>query len=143
MMYKITLDTNVILAGYFWKGDSSEILLYLIPDSVEWAISPYIIDECKRVMTRQPFRLKLEKQGRTLDDIVQDIKTKSSLIVPTQVVPVVARDSTDDHIVACAYESLSDYLVSFDNDLLDIKQYKSIPIVSPATFLVAYRKTNI
>jgi len=47
----------------------------------------------------------------------------------------IARDPQDDKFLACATEGTADYLVSGDEELLQIKVYEGTQIVSPADFL--------
>ena len=46
-----------------------------------------------------------------------------------------SRDPDDDEILAAAVAGQVDLVVSGDNDLLTLKQYRSIPILSPADAL--------
>jgi len=46
----------------------------------------------------------------------------------------VVRDPADDMILACAIAAKSDYLVSRDDDLLSLKTYERIAVVSPEEF---------
>jgi hypothetical protein len=45
------------------------------------------------------------------------------------------RDKKDNRILECAMESGSDYLVTGDRDLLALKEYKNVKIVTPREFL--------
>lgn len=46
-----------------------------------------------------------------------------------------SRDPEDDKFLAAAIEGRVEYVVTGDRDLLDLKQYKGVRIVSPAEFL--------
>jgi len=59
----------------------------------------------------------------------QSVVTEGKLAVK------MARDPQDDKFLACATEGTADYLVSGDEDLLQIKFYEGKQIVSPADFL--------
>ena len=56
-------------------------------------------------------------------------------MVPHVRVEVVERDSDDNRILECSQTSGSDYIVTGDKDLLDLKQYAGARIVRPAEFL--------
>lgn len=49
--------------------------------------------------------------------------------------PAVCRDRKDDFLIAHAVLASADYLVSWDKDLLDLKQVEGVAIVSPPEFL--------
>jgi predicted nucleic acid-binding protein len=40
----------------------------------------------------------------------------------------------DDNVIACAVAAGADYLVTGDSDLLVLKQYENITIISPRNF---------
>jgi len=44
-------------------------------------------------------------------------------------------DPDDDHVLACAVAAQADLIVSGDPDLLNLKSYQHIPIVSPVEAL--------
>ncbi|MBI4440724.1 putative toxin-antitoxin system toxin component, PIN family [Candidatus Woesearchaeota archaeon] len=138
---KVTLDTNVILSAYFWQGDSYKVM-QLIPYELNWYISPFILGECTRIMGNPDLKFshKLKDAGKTLDDIVTDMTSKSTLVVPTMTIHAVAKDPSDDHIIECAYASQSDFLISKDYYLLNLKKYANIPILRPEWFLEEYAK---
>ncbi|RZT05809.1 putative PIN family toxin of toxin-antitoxin system [Duganella sp. BK701] len=46
------------------------------------------------------------------------------------IIPKVSRDPKDDVVLACALQSHTDAIVSGDRDLLSLKQYQNIPIVT-------------
>ena len=56
--------------------------------------------------------------------------------------PSVSRDPKDDYLIAQAIVARADYLVSRDNDLLDLGQVAGVRIVSPPTFLRILRETG-
>lgn len=46
----------------------------------------------------------------------------------------ICRDADDDNILAAAVAGLCDYIITGDNDLLEIRQYKNIQILNPRMF---------
>jgi len=46
----------------------------------------------------------------------------------------VCKDPDDDLILACARESVADYIVTGDEDLLALKDYQGTSIISPREF---------
>jgi predicted nucleic acid-binding protein len=62
--------------------------------------------------------------------------TKSSEIVMPQTIPnVIKEDPDDNHILACALAGKANLIVSRDLDLLRLKTYETIGIMSPIDFL--------
>lgn len=53
-------------------------------------------------------------------------------MTPAPIPPTVLDDPDDDHVLACALASNAELIVSGDRDLLSLKTFRSIPIVTPA-----------
>jgi uncharacterized protein len=60
----------------------------------------------------------------------QSVVTEGELTVS-----IVSRDPEDNKFLACAQEGKADYLVTGDDDLLNIKSHEGTLIVPPAAFL--------
>ncbi|MDH5740882.1 MAG: PIN domain-containing protein [Nitrospira sp.] len=57
------------------------------------------------------------------------------LVNPQRVIRVVAEDPADDEVLACALAARAHYIVSGDTDLLRLRSYRGIPILSPRLFV--------
>jgi predicted nucleic acid-binding protein len=51
------------------------------------------------------------------------------------VVVVASRDSDDDHVLGCAVASAAALIITGDKDLLSLRQFQGVVIVTPSTFL--------
>lgn len=63
-----------------------------------------------------------------------DILSDAAVVTPSQKVNV-CRDQHDNKFIECAIAAGADYIVSEDEDLLIIKEYGKIKIVSADAFL--------
>jgi putative PIN family toxin of toxin-antitoxin system len=63
---------------------------------------------------------------------INDIRKVVEIVHPLQEVKAV-RDPDDDKILECALEAKAGVVLSFDKDLLDMKEYKGIKIVHPSS----------
>lgn len=54
------------------------------------------------------------------------------MVIPAPITPVILADPDDDHVLACALAAQADLIVSGDADLLNLKTYQGIPIITPA-----------
>lgn len=61
------------------------------------------------------------------------------LVAKIPVIKVVANDPNDDMVVACAIKAKAQYIVTRDDDMLVIKKYKGIKIVTPEEFMEVLR----
>ncbi|GAQ94510.1 putative toxin-antitoxin system toxin component, PIN family [Thermodesulfovibrio aggregans] len=62
--------------------------------------------------------------NEAVTDVIQDSLTISGI----------CKDKDDDNIIACAVASNADYIVTGDTELLSVKKYKRIRILSPRDF---------
>jgi putative PIN family toxin of toxin-antitoxin system len=62
---------------------------------------------------------------------MNDIRKVVTIVHPTEKLSVV-RDPDDNKIIECALEAKAEVIVSFDKDLLDMKEYREIKIVHPS-----------
>ena len=64
-------------------------------------------------------------------EILEKVLTFVTLVNPTKRVKVVKEDPDDDIIIECALESNSKYVITYDQHLLNLKEYQGIRIIRP------------
>ena len=80
----------------------------------------------------------LEKyHGYQLPSFLPEFTKIVSVIEPLSHVRV-CRDPDDNKFIECALDGQCNYIVSGDKDLLDIKRFKNIRIISVSEFLGLY-----
>ena len=62
-------------------------------------------------------------------------KVEAKVVVPAYIPDVIKEDPDDNHILACALAGNANLIVSRDLDLLRLKTYGTIGIISPIDFL--------
>ena len=65
----------------------------------------------------------------------EDIVVLSHLVGGERQVERASRDSDDDKYIAAAIEGRAGFVVAGDSDLLDLKEYEGVRIVTPRAFL--------
>lgn len=126
-MNKVTFDTNILISSTLWKNSVSRKLLdKLILQSKEIFITKEILEEYCKVLKRD-FNLSEEE----IKEKAELILSLTKIIIPLTRIDVVKEDSTDNKILECAFESRSDYIISYDQHLLKMKEYKNIKIIKP------------
>ena len=61
---------------------------------------------------------------------LQDIRRVVKIVHPTIKLEI-SRDSDDNKIIECAVEAKANIILSFDKDLLDLKEYDNIKLIHP------------
>ena len=129
---RIVADTNVFLSGIFWKGNFSSQIIELWRDrKIELVSSISIIDELTKNL--RGFKIKMD------EEIVQEwentILENSLLVEPKEKIEIVKDDEEDNKFIEAAVAGKSDYIITQDNHLLRIKEFKGIKILTPKEFL--------
>ncbi len=73
--------------------------------------------------------------GYSIHDMRGKLQSLTNLVTPTKTVDVVKCDPPDNRILECALEAKSDFIISEDKDLLRLRSYEGIPIVTVFEFL--------
>ena len=124
------LDTNVIISSIFWKGKEHEVVKRGLEGDYSIVLSKDIIDEVVRKL-RDKFRFpeeKIKELLALLEHFCVVITTKTRL-------KFIKDDPTDDKIVETAVDGKADFIVTGDNHLLKLKEYKGIKILKAREFL--------
>ena len=127
---KAVFDTNVLLAAFITEGICSKILVRGRKRQFHLILCPVILREFERVLIKKFSTTRNE--ARSILQIVSE--AMHSVVSPSQSVQGICRDPDDDAILACALEAGADYLVTGDVDLLELKIFKGIRIVTPREF---------
>lgn len=92
-------------------------------------ISPVLVAELEEILSK---KIKYPKE-RVLQ---VEKKMKKILRVVRPVKPIkVARDDDDNRVLEAAIEGNCEYVVTGDKDLLDLKRYQGVRILTPTEFL--------
>ena len=128
---KIVLDTNVFVSGIFWSGPPSNVLSLWQQGNIILCITPNILEEYTRVG-----RILMKKYANINLEPFLELVTLYGEIFPDFELPEPAsRDPDDDKFIACAVSAKANLVVSGDKDLLDLRHYNGIKIISPKQFL--------
>lgn len=134
METKIVLDTNVYISAFLFGGIPEKIIELAIKDAVKLFISAPILDELKEKLIEK-FHYPEEEADKILNTILlisQLVKVKGSL-------KNISTDPDDDIILETSKVSGSEYLITGDQHLLQLKKYEGIKILKPADFLNIYK----
>ena len=133
-MMRIVVDTNVLASAVFFGGKPGELLRLILTRSVSAVATQEILDEYQDTIDYL-----LEKyKGRELHFSAVPIYSSMEIIhAKTRV--AVCRDPDDDKFISCAIDGQCYYVVSGDKDLLTLKKYRHIKIVTVSEFLEILR----
>lgn len=128
---RIVLDTNVIVSAVLFGGNPRRVIEAVLAGRHRLVTSGAILDEAAAVLSGDKFRLPAEYAERVRLELLEI----ADMVAPKRRLRVVRRDPSDDRVIECAVEGEADFIISGDKDLLDLKAYRGIGILSPAEFL--------
>lgn len=124
----VVLDTNVIVAALVAKGLCHEVVVRAL-GGCSVVTSPALLDELEQTL-RAKFTL-----GPAATAFLEHLRLRVHLVTPVPLAAPVSRDADDDVVLATAVAAKASLIVTGDQDLLIIRRFNRIDIVSPRGFL--------
>jgi uncharacterized protein len=132
---RVVLDTNVLVSALLVPRSAPATLLHGFRDNRwELLVSGVILEEYAEVLHRPRFGLKLD----LIHSLLEEIRGRSVDVVPGKRYHAVHRDPEDNEFLDVAIAGGATVLVSGDHDLLSVREFKGVKILSPAQFLHTY-----
>lgn len=134
---RVVVDTNVLVSGLFGikNSPSAQILNAIRTQQVILVTSPTILEEVGEVISRERI-VKLTKMSTNeQSDFIDKLIERSDITPGNQLPQIVSRDIKDDKFLACGVEGKVDYVITGDEDLLVLKEYEGVKIVTPREFV--------
>ena len=132
---RIVADTNTVVSGLLWMGNSRQVLEMARRGTIYLFTSAHLLAELEDVLSRDKFAYRLTSADVTVQDLVLGYAALASIIEPATIEPVILADQDDDAVLACAVAAQADVIVSGDSHLLNLKQYGDIHIITAAQLL--------
>ena len=133
---KVVLDTNVIISAFATRGLCAEIFeVCLLEHTI--ILSDHILAEVAKALLKK-IRVPLAIQ----QDILRYLKENAVVVKPEKLPKSVCRDKNDDGIIGTAIASGASYSITGDEDLLSLKIYRSITIITPRQFWHIARQSH-
>lgn len=134
-MDRIVLDTNQIVSGLLTRRGLQADLLDAWQERCYLLItSPFLFSEVQAVLAEPKLKEKYRLKESQIEKFLTLLKMES-FQVPGLVHVKACRDPDDDAILGCAVEGEADFIVTGDSDLLVLKEYKGIRILTARHYL--------
>ena len=127
----VVLDTNILISGVAFGGKPKEILEMVRNKEIWGVTSSIILAELVEVLSKKfgypkSRALQVERKMRKILRVVHPAKSIK-----------VVRDDDDNRVLEAAVTGECDYIVTGDEDLLILKKYKNIKILTSNEFLAS------
>lgn len=140
-MLRAVIDSTVLVSAFLGPGgvsdavlgqaDAGRFLLYLAEE---------ILAESQRILLdTERIRSYYHYCDNNVYRFIGELHNHASLIGSLPPLSGIVRDPNDDMIIACASAAFADYIVTRDKDLLSLRTYDSITMVTPEVFMETLR----
>ncbi|HMH70645.1 MAG TPA: putative toxin-antitoxin system toxin component, PIN family [Candidatus Saccharimonadales bacterium] len=125
---RILYDSNVLVTILSRRESILAFKEEITSKGIIHISSRYILSEVEAVLVE---KLRLTKQkAKTATRLL----SRQSIVVDPKNIEKICRDPFDDYVLAAAVGGKAKYLVTADKDLLVLKAYKSVEIITPGEF---------
>lgn len=125
---RVVIDANLLIGAYAARGlCEATVELCVVNDQI--ILTQDIINDIAEKLTK---KIKLPTAG--VAAITTYLKNNSHMVTAAHVPPNACRDPDDLNILGAAVAGNADYIISGDDDLVSLKAYEGIPIVTPRQY---------
>ncbi len=126
---KVVLDSNIIISALIYGGKPQKIIDLVLEEKIIAYTSQILIAELVDILIKK-FHFTAER----LQETEKYINEEWLFTLPKVSINIL-KDIPDNRVLEAAVQSGSQYIITGDKALLNLKNYKKIQIVSPAEFV--------
>src|SRR3990172_313236 len=135
-MFRVVLDANQFVSAILNQdGPPAKVLNAWREGLFELVISPSIIDEIRKVLNYPRLSKIHKKSPKEIDLFLEDLEILAFVAPEKLSLSVVLDDPTDVKYLVAALEGDAKFIVTGDSDLLKIREYEGVEIVTAREFL--------
>lgn len=130
MVITAVFDTNILFSATGWRGNPFHCVELVRSGEIHVVTCPELVEELVEKLEAR-LHFSPEQVAETLADFLGFLR----VVQIPKVLNAVPRDPEDNMVIECAIEGHAQYIVSGDNDLLVLKEFRGIQIVRASDFL--------
>lgn len=130
-MRRAVFDVNILVSAVLFPGIFRTLVESLDKNKFTLVLSPSLLEDFLRVIEKP--KLKRLIIPEFAEDFISLLHQKS-LIVEPQIKVRACRDPSDDAVLEAALAAKADMVVTGDKDLLTMRSFKKVMILSPSAF---------
>lgn len=124
---RVVLDSNVMIAAFAARGLCAEIFEVCLSNHTILISGPILLEIQKNL------RKKIHLPEEVIQNIGGYLRDIAEIVEPENIESV-CRDKSDDLVLGTALKGGARYLITGDSDLLILKNYKGVEIITPRAF---------
>jgi putative PIN family toxin of toxin-antitoxin system len=134
-MVRAVVDTNILIRALIKPhGTVGPILAQLAANAYTLVYSQPLLDELVEKLALPRIRDKYGLDAQAIETTLALLALRGELAHPTRVIRV-CRDPDDNALIEAALAGGAGYVVTGDEDLLVLKRFETVQIVTPRVFL--------
>ena len=127
---RVVFDTNIFISALVIPGSLAEKAIFKIIEGKDsLLISKDIINEVLSVLSS-----KFERDREALSHVAVTLTEIAELVKPSKRIKIF-KDEPDNRILECAICGEADFLVTGDKEMLQLREYKGVKIISLKEYL--------
>lgn len=127
---KVVFDTNIFISALVIPGSLAEKAIFKIIEGEDTlVISKEIINEVLLVLSN-----KFSRDREAVSRVAVNLSELAELVSPTERIRIF-KDESDNRILECALCGETDIIVTGDKEMLKLREYKRVKIISLKEYL--------
>ncbi|MEW5901358.1 MAG: putative toxin-antitoxin system toxin component, PIN family [Acidobacteriota bacterium] len=125
----VVFDTNILLSAFLFGGKPQALFEAVRSGKIELLTTPSILAEFASILGD-----KFSWEDKDVREALIVIGRHAELVKPKQKIALL-EDDADNRVLECALEGSADFIISGDRHLLNLREFRGIPILRAAGFL--------
>lgn len=134
---KVVLDTNTIVSAIGWDGPPRRVLLALREGKYDLVTTTDLLEELTNGLSYP--KLRPIAAHPLLPEILEWLHRPGHMVIPQERINVIRADRTDNLVLEAAVAGKASVVISGDRDLLALKQFREIRILTAREFAAAHQ----
>ena len=132
---RAVVDTNVLIRALIKpQGTVGPVLAHLRAGDYVLIYSEPLLDELLDKLALPRIREKYHVEDQVVQAVVSLIALRGNQVAPHRRIKI-CRDPQDDMLIEAAIAGNAEYIVTGDEDLLVLKEFETVRMVTPRVFL--------
>ncbi|MCL4468442.1 MAG: putative toxin-antitoxin system toxin component, PIN family [Deltaproteobacteria bacterium] len=134
-MYRVVIDTNVLISGIIQRSGFPFNVIKLWENAYVVIITSLAtIEEAERVLHYPKIKKNYKLTDEDINHILSNLFKYSVFVENLSTLNIIKEDPADNTILATAISGKADYIISGDAHLLNLDNFRGIDIVTPKRF---------